>query len=231
MDHSNGEAIITIDADLQDPPELIPQMLNEWSSGHRMVYCRRVSRPGETRVKIWTANIYYRLIRWLSDMDLPRNVGDFRLMDKEVVAAVRFSDEKSLYLRGLTSWVGYASSEIQYERSERTKGETKYTLKKMIGLGSDGIISFSDKPLRLVARMGVIVTVLGSLLGFYFVSSLIFLGVDATPGWMSVVLIVLSLSGMQLLSLGVVGLYVSRIYREVKGRQTYIIDMKKSSEI
>lgn len=226
---ASGDVIVVMDADLQDPPELIPELVEKWKLGFDVVYAQRKDRRGESIFKRLTANFFYRAINWLSETDLPRNVGDFRLMDRRVVDIISASDEKSLYLRGLGAWVGFKQCAVEYDRDPRFAGETKYSLKKMVNLAADAVLSFSEKPLRVVTRLGIIVTALSFLILVIFFASLPFGSANRVPGWLSTVTVVLVLGGVQLICLGIVGEYVSRIYREVKNRPLYIIDDRKSN--
>lgn len=227
--HASGDAVVAIDADLQDPPEIIHELVAEWMLGSDVVYAERRQRNGESMFKKTTASMFYGLIDWLSETHLPRNVGDFRLMDRRVVNLLIAMPERSLYLRGLVAWVGFKQTAVLYDRDARHAGETKYSMKKMLNLATDALLSFSEKPLRIVTRLGFAVTTLAFfLLGFFLVTA--YWGPDEqVHGWLSMIFAVLFLGGIQLICLGIVGEYVSRIYREVKGRPMYIIDDLKSS--
>lgn len=226
---ATGDAVVAIDADLQDPPEIIAELVAQWKLGSDVVYAERRQRNGESFFKKTSAALFYGLIDWLSDTHLPRNVGDFRLMDRRVVNLLIALPEKSLYLRGLVAWVGFEQTAVLYDRDARHAGETKYSLKKMFNLASDALLSFSEKPLRIVTRLGFIVTTLAFLLlGFFLITA--YWGPDnQVHGWLSMIFAVLFLGGIQLICLGIVGEYISRIYREVKGRPHYIIDERRSS--
>jgi dolichol-phosphate mannosyltransferase len=226
---ASGDAVVVMDADLQDPPELIPELVEQWKLGFDVVYAQRKDRRGESIFKRLTASFFYRVINWLSETDLPRNVGDFRLMDRRVIDIISASEEKSLYLRGLGAWVGFKQCAVEFDRDARFAGETKYSLKKMINLAADAVLSFSEKPLRVVTRLGIIVTALSFLILIIFFASLPFGSANRVPGWLSTVTVVLVLGGVQLICLGIVGEYVSRIYREVKNRPLYIIDDRESN--
>jgi dolichol-phosphate mannosyltransferase len=231
FDCARGAAVVVLDADLQDPPELIPEMLRRWAEGYRIVYGLRRRRPGETWFKLATASAFYRLLSWIAEIEIPNNAGDFKLLDKEVIQAIRFSDEKNLYLRGLTHWVGYQSIGIEYDRCERVAGSTKFTIKKMMRLAFDGLTSFSERPLRIVSSAGALTTAFAMFLGAYYLAALLFFGRTGVVGWLTVVLLILFFSGLQMLSLGVVGLYVGKIFKEVKGRPTYVIEHSKSRNL
>lgn len=226
--HAKGEAVVVMDADLQDPPEVIPLLVQEWKKGWDVVYAQRAVRHGENFFKKKSAAIFYRLIDWLSDTDLPRNVGDFRLMDRTVVEQIKELPERSLYLRGLVSWVGFKQTAVPYDRDPRFAGDTKYSMKKMIGLATDALLSFTEKPLRIVTQVGLAVTTLSFSTLVFFLATLPLGSHNRVPGWFSMMAAILLLGGVQLICLGIVGAYVSRIYREAKGRPIYIIDDRKS---
>ena len=228
--HATGQAVVVMDADLQDPPEIIRRLVDEWNKGSDVVYAQRADRKGESIFKRWSATMFYKVIEWLSETHLPRNVGDFRLMDRRIVELVSQTDERSLYLRGLVSWFGFHQTAVEFDRDPRFAGETKYSLTKMINLASDAILSFSDKPLRIVTRLGLVVTAFSFLLLTVFIASIPMGASHRAPGWLSILAVVLVLGGVQLICLGIVGEYVSRIYREVKNRSLYIIDYKASTK-
>lgn len=220
--HSNGDAVVIIDADLQDPPELIVDMINKWLRGYDVIYAKRKKRKGETWFKLTTAKYFYRFLSYMSDVDIPTDTGDFRLMDRKVVESFKLMPERNRFVRGMISWVGFNQTYIEYERDERFAGETKYPLKKMIKFASDGIIAFSSKPLRFMTGLGCATIVLAFIILIY---SLIikFFGTSAEPGWTSLMVAITFFSGVQLLSLGVLGEYIARIYDESKNRPLYII--------
>jgi dolichol-phosphate mannosyltransferase len=217
-----------MDADLQDPPELIPTMIQEWKSGSEVVYAKRRERKGDSFFKRVSAKFFYLLIDWLSDTKLPRNVGDFRLMDRVIIDQVKNLPEKSLYLRGMVSWVGFKQTAVEFDRDARFAGSTKYTISKMINLAVDALLSFSERPLRLVTRLGLLMTLFSFSAVVYLLFSVLFKPSQGTSGWLSIIATVLLLGGVQLVCLGIVGEYVSRIYRETKGRPLFIIDEKRS---
>jgi len=224
-----GRAVVVMDADLQDPPEVIQQLVGNWELGSEVVYAQRANRKGETIFKRWSALIFYKIIEWLSDTHLPRNVGDFRLMDRKIVDLIVQTEERSLYLRGLVSWFGFKQTAVVFDRDPRFAGDTKYSLAKMLNLASDAILSFSDKPLRIVTRLGLVVTGIAFSLVIFFIASIPLGFSHRSPGWLSIVTLILVLGGVQLICLGIVGEYVSRIYREVKRRPLYIIDSDTST--
>lgn len=230
LSHATGDAVVAIDADLQDPPEVIPELMRHWEDGSDVVYAVRRQRKGESIFKKKSASMFYGLIDWLSETELPRNVGDFRLMDRRVVDIVVSLPERSLYLRGLVAWVGFKQTAVPYDRDARMAGETKYSMKKMVNLATDALLSFSEKPLRIVTRLGLVVTTFSfSLLAFFGVTALLS-PTKQVQGWLSMIFAVLILGGVQLMCLGIVGEYISRIYRETKGRPLYIVDNRKSSK-
>jgi glycosyltransferase involved in cell wall biosynthesis len=228
---ARGDAVIVMDADLQDPPELLPELITAWHGGSEVVYAKRRTRAGESVLKKITANIFYRVIDWLSDTKLPRNVGDFRIMDRVVVDHLLAMKEKSLYLRGMVTWLGYTQSEVLFDRDQRFAGTTKYSLKKMLGLASDALLSFSDKPLRIITRIGAMITLSAFILGLYLLTSMILFEDNSSSGWLSLILAVIFFSGVQLVSLGIIGQYLSRIYKETKERPLYLINQKSSRNI
>jgi len=227
--HSKGAAIVIMDSDLQDPPELIPDLLAKWKLGVDVVHAQRVERKGESIFKKASAKLFYRLIDWMSDTSLPRNVGDFRLMDRRVVDVLLSLGEKSLYLRGMVSWVGFTQDFISFDRDARYAGTTKYSFSKMSNLALDALLSFSDRPLRVLTQLGLLVTSLSFMLILFFLGSLILGSSTPERGWLSIVLISLFLGGVQLICFGVLGEYIGRIYREVKNRPLFIIDDRNSN--
>jgi dolichol-phosphate mannosyltransferase len=222
MDFARGEAVVIIDADLQDPPELILEMISKWKDGYEVVYAKRIERKGETYFKKKTALLFYRTLRVLTDIDIPVDTGDFRLMDRKVCNQMKSIGEKNRFVRGLVSWVGFKQIAVEYERDERFAGETKYPLKKMLKLSLDGITSFSDKPLKLANYLGISL----SLVGFIYMLVVFYqkLFTDTTiNGWSSIIIIQLLFSGIVLIMLGVIGEYIGRIYDEAKNRPLYIV--------
>jgi polyisoprenyl-phosphate glycosyltransferase len=222
MDYASGEAVIIIDADLQDPPELILQMIGKWKEGYEVVYAQRIKRKGETWFKKWSASVFYRVLRASTDISIPVDTGDFRLMDRKVVEEMKRLPENNRFVRGLVSWVGFRQTAIEYERDERLAGETKYPLRKMIKLCLDGITSFSIKPLKLSGYLGALVSASGFLYLIYVIYLALF--TDATiRGWPSIIVSMLIFNGFTLLMLGILGEYVGRIYDESKARPLYIV--------
>jgi len=222
MDYAEGDAVVVIDADLQDPPELILDMIAKWKQGYEVVYAKRIARKGETWFKKTSARMFYRVLRASTEIDIPVDTGDFRLIDRRVCDEMKRLPEKNRFVRGLVSWVGFRQTAIEYVRDERFAGETKYPLKKMIKLCLDGITSFSYKPLKLAGYAGA----LSSLAGFLYMLVVFYLRLfthKAVPGWSSLMIIQLFFSGFTLIMLGAVGEYIGRIYDESKGRPLYIV--------
>lgn len=221
LDYATGDAVAVIDADLQDPPEVIIKMIEKWKEGYDVIYGKRIKRKGETIFKKFTAKVFYRFLRSMTDVDIPTDTGDFRLMDRKVCDAMRSLTEKNRYVRGLVSWVGFKQTSVEYIRDERFAGETKYPLKKMIKFASDGIMSFSFKPLKIAEFLGMGIAAISFI---YMIIAIIqkFMGLTV-PGWASILAVSLFFNGVILLMLGIVGEYIGRIYDEVKGRPLYII--------
>lgn len=221
-----GDAVVIIDADLQDPPELIPEMLKLWEEGNEVIYGKRKSRDGESKFKLLTASMFYKTLNALSDVEIPKDTGDFRLVDRKVVDVINSLPEHNKFLRGLFSWVGFKQTPYEYERKERFAGKTKYPLKKMLKLASDGIIGFSTKPLKIVGTLGIITIAISVILLIYSIISYAFSLNQLTPGWTSIMVAVTFFSGVQLLSIWIMSEYIARIYDESKNRPQYIIDKK-----
>lgn len=222
LDVARGDAVVIIDADLQDPPELIVAMLERWRAGVDVVYGVRSSRSGETAFKRFTAYLFYRLVRIMSRADIPADAGDFRLMDRAVVSALHTLPERDRFIRGLVSWIGFRQEAIMYERQGRAGGETKYPTARMFRFALDGIFSFSSMPLRLATWLGLLVS-LGSVGGIAFAVWVHYFNAQAVPGWAGQWIATMFLGGVQLLSLGIIGEYVGRIYGEVKARPLYLV--------
>ena len=223
MDHASGRAIIVMDADLQDPPEIIPQMLEIWKQGYQVVYGKRISRKGETWFKKMTAGIYYRLLRKLTDVDIPVDAGDFRLLDASVRDALLKIPEHNRYVRGLISWLGFRQAFVEYVREPRYAGQSKYPLGKMLRLAVDGIVSFSYKPLKLSISLGIALSLLSLLLAAGVFISRFFDLVWMEPGYASLMCVILFFFGVVLIIIGIIGEYIARIFEEVKGRPLYIV--------
>ncbi len=221
LDHARGEAVVIIDSDLQDPPEVILELAAKWRQGAEVVYAQRRTRPGETRFKLLTAAMFYRLIRRLTSVDIPRDTGDFRLLDRKVVDTLVAMKEHHRFMRGLSVWVGFRQEAVHYDRQERYAGETKYPLSKMVRFALDAITGFSYVPLQLATTLGFVLAGL-SLLGIVLAVVLRLLNV-AIQGQTTTLIAVLLLGGIQLIFLGVIGEYLGRIYDEVRGRPLYIV--------
>jgi glycosyltransferase involved in cell wall biosynthesis len=222
IDYAKGDAIVIIDADLQDPPEVIPELVNKWLEGFDVVYAKRKKRKGETWFKLLTAKYFYKFLNYMSDIDIPKDTGDFRLIDRKVAAVFRKMTEKNRFVRGMFSWIGFSQTYIEYERDERFAGETKYPFKKMIKFASDGIIAFSSKPLKLVMTLGSASVLVSIIVLLYSILTRLF-GHEVQPGWASIMVAITFFSGIQLLGLGIVGQYIARIYDESKNRPIYIV--------
>lgn len=223
MDHAQGDAVIIIDADLQDPPEVIPDLIAKWQAGHEVVYAVRKSRAGETWSKRLFASIFYKMFRRMVKLDIPLDAGDFRLVDRQVVNALSEVRELHRFVRGLTCWVGYRQAAVHYDRAARHAGETKYPVWKSAALAWDAMTSFSGAPLRWVTLGGVGVAFLGGLQTLHIIWSRIFRPEALVPGWASLVALILIIGGIQLICLGIVGQYVSRIFEESKKRPLYFL--------
>jgi polyisoprenyl-phosphate glycosyltransferase len=222
LEEAAGAAVVIIDADLQDPPELIPQMVQLWREGNEVVYGVRLEREGESKFKLWTAKVFYRLINRLSETKMPLDAGDFRLIDRKVVSVLKAMPERARFLRGMVSWAGFRQIALPYARAARHAGESKYPLRKMVHFATDGIISFSLVPLKLaiwtgflaiwIAVAGIIVAVIDRVMDKNLIR-----------GWASLFVAVLFMGGVQLISLGILGEYLGRIYTEVKRRPLYVV--------
>jgi dolichol-phosphate mannosyltransferase len=222
MDLARGQAVVVLDGDLQDPPELVLAMIEKWKAGFEIVYAERTARPGETRLKRWTAGLFYRLLRRLASVDIPANVGDFRLVDRKPLEVFRRMGERDPFVRGMFAWMGFRRAAVPYERPARTAGETKYPFRRMLALALHGVVGFSDVPLRMALWVGFAVSSIAGLLSLYVVLLVLY---DHTlvPGWASTMVVVSFLSGINLFMTGIVGLYVGRIHTEVKKRPLYVV--------
>jgi len=222
MDYAKGDAVIIIDADLQDPPELILEMIEKWKSGYDVVYAKRTARKGETFFKKQTAALFYRTLRAMTDIEIPIDTGDFRLIDRKVCEQMQNVHERNRFVRGLVSWVGFKQTAVEYERDERYAGETKYPLKRMLKLSIDGITSFSYKPLKIANYLGAALSIIGFIYMLVVLYQKLFTTTTIT-GWSSIIVIQLFFSGIILMMLGVIGEYIGRIYDEAKNRPLYIV--------
>ena len=224
LKYVTGDAIVIMDADLQDPPELIPDMLKYWEEGYEVIYGKRKTREGESAFKLLTAKAFYSTLNKLSDVEIPKDTGDFRLVDKKVVDVINSLPEHNKFLRGLFSWVGFKQYAYEYERKERFAGKTKYPLKKMLKLAQDGILSFSTKPLKIVGGFGILSVIISICILIYSILSFAFKWNNLTPGWTSLMCTMTFLGGVILISLWMIGEYIARIYDETKQRPQYIVD-------
>ena len=223
LDHASGDAVITLDADLQDPPEVALEMAARWRDGWEVVHGVRSERPGESRFKLWTARVFYRLLRRFSDVDLPLDSADFRLVDRRVADVVRGMPEPHRYLRGLFAWAGYRQTSVSYPRAERYGGETKMSLARMVGFAIDAMLSFSGAPLRIVTAIGFVMSATALAFGVLAAVLKIAGALPPVSGWASLTVLVSFLAGMQLIVLGVIGLYVAKAYEQGKHRPLYLI--------
>ena len=230
LDYAEGDAVILMDADLQDPPELIPQMLAEWEKGYDDVYARRRSRAGETWLKKATAHWYYRILRKFADIDIPADVGDFRLLDRQAVDALCSLRERQRYTKGLFSWIGYNKKELLFDRDPRAAGNSKMNFFKVFGLAVDGITSFSVAPLRLASVLGLIISTVAFLYLLFVIIKTLLFG-DPVAGYPSMISIILFMGGIQLIVLGIIGEYVGRIFNEAKGRPEYLVNEYNGKKI
>jgi dolichol-phosphate mannosyltransferase len=229
LDACHGDRVVIIDADLQDPPELILEMDQKMNQGFQVVYARRRRRDGESIAKLFTARLFYRLLASIASIDIPLDTGDFRIMDRKVVNVLKGMPEQNKFLRGQISWIGFRQTFVEYDRSERFGGKTGYTYTKMFRFALDGITSFSDAPLRLASWMGFVVSGVAFLALVYALYGKL-VSHESVPGWASVIVSILFLGGIQLISLGFIGEYLSRISSNVKQRPLYVIDETNTSE-
>lgn len=227
IDHATGDCVVVIDSDLQDPPELIGALVKEWRAGFDVVYAVRSERDGETAMKLMTSSAFYRLLSRLTSIEIPSNVGDFRLMSRRVAEQLRRLREKDRFVRGLVSWVGFRQTGVLYHREERHAGETKYPYSKMIKFAFDGITSFSTAPLKLATWTGYVTAILAVLyLISVFVQKLVGVTVE---GWATIMVAMLFLGSVQLICLGILGEYLGRVFNEVKPRPMYVTEVVLSS--
>ena len=223
MDAAQGEAVVVMDADLQDPPEVVLQMIAKWKEGFSVVSAKRVEREGESVFKRATAAIFYRVLQRMSPVQFEMDVGDFRLLDRAVIDAFKTMREQDRFVRGMISWLGFEQTTVEFVRAERAAGETKYPLFKMLKLAADGILGFSDVPLRAALWVGTLVSVLAVFYGLFVIGGWFFSG-EAVAGWTSTVVTLAFLGGINLMMTGIVGLYVGRIHNQVKNRPLYVLD-------
>lgn len=222
LDYAEGDAVILMDADLQDPPELIPKMIQEWENGYDDVYARRRSRAGETWFKKVSAYWYYRALQKFADIDIPADVGDFRLLDRQAVDALCSLRERQRYTKGLFSWIGYKKKELLFDRDSRVVGNSKMSFIKLFGLAVDGITSFSIAPLRLASVLGLLISSIAFVYLLFVIGKTLLFG-DPVAGYPSMISIILFIGGIQLIVLGIIGEYIGRIFYEAKGRPDYLV--------
>ena len=222
LDYTRGKAVVIIDADLQDPPELIIELYQKMQEGFEVVYARRRKRQGESFLKLFTAKWFYRILAKITSVEIPVDTGDFRIMSDKIVQVLRHMPERNKFLRGQISWAGFRQTFVEYDRAERVEGETGYTYRKMLTFALDGITSFSDFPLKLASMMGFAVSGIAFLVMLYALYSR-FVWKDTVPGWTSTILSVLFLGGIQLIAIGIIGEYIGRISTNVRNRPLYIV--------
>lgn len=222
IDYTCGRAVIPIDADLQDPPELINEMVEKWRQGYKVVLATRLKREGETAMKKLTASLFYKLIDRISDTKIPQNTGDFRLMDRQVVDTIKQLPERNRFMKGLLSWPGFSTTTLLFNREPRHTGTTKWNFWKLWQFALDGIFAFTSAPLKIWTYLGVMISILSFVYASFLIVRTIFHGADV-PGYASIMVVVLFLGGVQLISLGIIGEYISRIYNESKGRPIYVV--------
>ncbi len=222
LDKSCGDTVVIIDADLQDPPELIIDMYQKMKEGFQVVYAKRKRRQGESIFKLWTAKVFYRLLSRITSISIPVDTGDFRIMDKRIVQILREMPEKNKYLRGQISWIGFNQTYVEYERQQRNSGETGYTFRKMLRFALDGITGFSDLPLKIVTYFGFLVSIFAFLIMLYALYSRYIIE-DYEPGWASLMIVILFIGGIQMIAVGIIGEYLSRMNNNIRNRPLYII--------
>lgn len=222
LDYAKGQAVVIIDSDLQDPPEVILDLISKWKDGYEVVFAQRTEREGESWFKLFTASLFYRMIYRITDVDIPKDTGDFRLLDRKVVDVMKSMRERHRFLRGMSVWVGFRQTGVTYKRAARFSGETKYPFKKMVKFASDAITSFSYFPLQLAMYLGFFAAGI-SIIAIPLVIILRVVGSHAFLGQATTLIAVLFLGGVQLISLGILGEYIGRLYDEAKGRPLYIV--------
>ncbi|MBE5805843.1 MAG: glycosyltransferase family 2 protein [Clostridiales bacterium] len=223
LDYSKGDALIIIDADLQDPPELIPEMISYWEQGYDDIYAKRNSRKGETWLKKFTSKMYYKILQKVTKIEIQKDTGDFRLLDRRCVEALKQFRECQRYTKGLFSWIGYNKKEILYDRDPRAAGKTKWNYKKLVDLSIDGITSFTTAPLRLSTITGIIISFIAFIYMLVIIIKTMISGVDV-PGYASTMVVILFIGGIQLIFLGIIGEYLGRAFYESKNRPIYFVD-------
>ncbi|MFT6321585.1 MAG: dolichol-phosphate mannosyltransferase, partial [Granulosicoccus sp.] len=220
LDKTIGDAVVIIDADLQDPPELIAEMYQKRKEGFEVIYAKRKNRKGESFLKLWTARIFYRLLAKMTSISIPVDTGDFRMIDKKIVEVLREMPEKNKYLRGQISWVGFNQTFVEYDRQERQAGATGYTYRKMLHFALDGITAFSDVPLKIVTYFGFIVSVIAFFVAIYALLAK-FVWENSVPGWTSLMIAILFIGGIQMIAIGIIGDYLSRMNHNIRDRPLY----------
>jgi glycosyltransferase involved in cell wall biosynthesis len=223
IDRACGEAVVIMDADLQDPPEIVPELIRRWKEGYEVVYAVREQRQGDPWFKRLTAAAFYRLLHRLSDTDVPVDVGDFRLIDRRAADAFRSLPERNRYVRGMFAWIGFRQTGVKFVRDERFAGSPKYSYRKSLKLAVDGMISFSTAPLQFTLNLGFLIAIATFLVGIFAIVTRL-AGVYSLPGWASILVVVSFVGGVQLILIGMMGLYIGRIYNEVKLRPLYILN-------
>jgi len=222
LDKTIGDAVVIIDADLQDPPELIAEMYQKRTEGFDVIYAKRKNREGESFLKLWTAKMFYRILSKMTAISIPVDTGDFRMIDKKIVEVLREMPEKNKYLRGQISWVGFNQTFVEYDRQERQAGETGYTYRKMLHFAFDGITAFSDVPLKIVTYFGFMVSIVAFFVAIYALFSK-FIWEDSVPGWTSLMIAILFIGGIQMIAIGIIGEYLSRMNHNIRNRPLYIV--------
>lgn len=228
FDHVNGDAVIIIDADLQDPPELIPKMIHYWEKGYDDIFAKRKTRAGETWFKKWSSNSYYKILEKVSNIPTQNNTGDFRLLDKKCIEALKLMRESQRYTKGMFSWIGFNKKELLFDRQSRVAGKTKWNYPKLFNLAIDGITSSTVAPLRISSFFGIFISICALMfMLFIFTRTLLFGG--SVPGYPSLMTVILFLGGIQLISLGIIGEYLGKVFNETKKRPVYLVDEYYSS--
>ena len=222
LDKTKGDAVVIIDADLQDPPELIAEMYQKRKEGFDVIYAKRKNRKGEGFLKLWTAKIFYRILSKMTSISIPVDTGDFRMIDQKIVAVLREMPEKNKYLRGQISWIGFNQTYVEYDREERHAGETGYTYRKMLHFALDGITAFSDVPLKVVTYFGFMTSIVAFLVGIYALFAK-YVWKNSVPGWTSLMIAILFIGGVQMIAIGIIGEYLSRMNQNIRNRPLYII--------
>lgn len=228
LDHATGDLVVLIDADLQDPPEVIFQMIEKWQEGYEVVYGQRTKRLGDSWLKVFFARVFYRVLNYFSEISIPLDTGDFRLMSRQVVDALKQMPERDRLLRGMISWLGFKQVALPYERHARFAGETKYPFRKSLKLAITGLLSFSTRPLEFSVGLGFFFSCV-ALLSIFYILGVRFLTDTWVPGWAGIMISILFMGGVQLISIGILGIYIGRIYNEVKKRPLYVTQAIKDS--